>query len=44
MKKGNFFGDRILPFLMPSDRFVDIDKEEDLMLAEWYLKKFKNQK
>lgn len=42
MKKGNFFGDNILPYVMSDDRFVDIDKKEDLELAEWYLKKFKN--
>ncbi|MBI2108799.1 MAG: acylneuraminate cytidylyltransferase family protein [Parcubacteria group bacterium] len=41
MKKGNFFGDNIIPYIMKSDRFVDIDKKEDLELAEWYLKKFK---
>ena len=41
MKKGNFFGDKILPYVMPSDRFVDIDKREDLEMAEWYLKNFK---
>ncbi|HEY4486802.1 MAG TPA: acylneuraminate cytidylyltransferase family protein [Candidatus Paceibacterota bacterium] len=41
MKKGNFFGDNILPFVMSSDRFVDIDKKEDLEYAEWHLKKFK---
>ena len=39
MKKGNFFGDKILPYIMSSDRFVDIDKREDLELAEWYLKR-----
>lgn len=42
MKKGNFFGDKILPYFMPSDRFVDIDKREDLELAEWYLRKAHN--
>lgn len=42
MKKGNFFGDKILPYIMPSDRFIDIDKKEDLELAEFYLKKIKN--
>jgi len=41
MKKGNFFGDNILPYIMPSDRFVDIDKKEDLELAEFYLKKYR---
>jgi CMP-N-acetylneuraminic acid synthetase len=41
MKKGNFFGDKILPYIMPSDRFIDIDKKEDLELAEWRLKKKK---
>src|SRR3989344_6805752 len=41
MKKGNFFGDNILPFVMSSDRFDDIDKKEDLEFAEWYLKNFK---
>jgi len=41
MKKGNFFGDNILPYVMDSDRFVDIDTKEDLDLAEWYLKRFK---
>lgn len=40
MEKGNFFGDKILPYIMPSDRFVDIDKREDLELAEWYIRKF----
>jgi len=40
MKKGNFFGDKILPYVMNSDRFVDIDKKEDLELAEWYLSHF----
>lgn len=44
MKKGNFFGDKILPYFMSSDRFVDIDKREDLELAEWYIKKTKNEK
>tara|TARA_Y100000031_G_C8253141_1_gene401508 strand:+ start:1910 stop:2644 length:735 start_codon:yes stop_codon:yes gene_type:complete len=39
MKKGNFFGDKILPYIMSSDCFMDIDKKEDLELAEWYLKK-----
>lgn len=39
MKKGNFFGDKILPYIMPSERFIDIDKNEDLDLAEWYFKK-----
>lgn len=43
MKKGNFFGDKILPYFMESDRFVDIDKKEDLELAEWYIEKFKIQ-
>ena len=38
MGKGNFFGDKILPFVMSSDRFVDIDKKEDLEYAEFYLK------
>ncbi|MBI2048274.1 MAG: acylneuraminate cytidylyltransferase family protein [Parcubacteria group bacterium] len=41
MKKGNFFGDNILPYIMSSDRFVDIDKKEDLEYAEFYLKNFK---
>ena len=41
MKKGNFFGDKIIPYIMSSDRFVDIDKKEDLDLAEFYLKNFK---
>lgn len=40
MKKGNFFGDNILPYIMEDDRFVDIDHEEDLELAEWYFKRF----
>lgn len=39
MKKGNFFGDKILPFVMSSDRFIDIDKQEDFELAEWYFDK-----
>lgn len=42
MNKGNFFGDKILPFVMPSHRFIDIDKEEDLAFAEWYLKTYKH--
>ncbi|MBI4118605.1 MAG: acylneuraminate cytidylyltransferase family protein [Parcubacteria group bacterium] len=41
MKKGNFFGDKILPYVLESDRFIDIDKKEDLILAEEYLKRFK---
>lgn len=41
MKKGNFFGDKILPYILESSRFIDIDKREDLELAEEYLKRFK---
>lgn len=44
MKKGNFFGDKILPYIMESDRFVDIDDEESFALAEWYFKKMQNVK
>lgn len=43
MKKGNFFGDRILPFIMASHKFVDIDKEGDFLLAEFYLKNHKDE-
>lgn len=39
MKKGNFHGDKILPFILSKDEFIDIDSEEDLKLAEYYLKK-----
>lgn len=44
MKKGNFFGDKILPYFMESNRFIDIDKAEDLELAEWFYRKFENEK
>src|SRR3989338_1568272 len=43
MKKGNFFGDRILPFVMGNHKFVDIDREEDFLLAEFYLKNHKDE-
>lgn len=43
MKKGNFFGDRILPFIVENDQFIDIDEEKDLRLAEDYLRR-KNKK
>lgn len=43
MKKGNFFGDTILPYVMSHHRFIDIDTKEDLALAEWYLTKFQNE-
>ena len=39
MKRGNFFGDRILPFIVGNDQFIDIDEEKDLLLAEDYLKR-----
>jgi D-3-phosphoglycerate dehydrogenase / 2-oxoglutarate reductase len=39
MKKGNFFGDNILPYVMADDRFIDIDKKEDLERAEYAFKK-----
>lgn len=42
MKKGNFFGDNILPYFMESSSFIDIDRKEDLDLAEWYFEKIKN--
>lgn len=43
LNKGNMFGDKILPFIMPDSRFIDIDTKEDLALAEFYLKKFKDE-
>lgn len=39
MKKGNFFGDKILPLIVGNDKNIDIDTEEDLKLAELYLGK-----
>ncbi|MBI3074830.1 MAG: acylneuraminate cytidylyltransferase family protein [Parcubacteria group bacterium] len=41
MKKGNFFGDKILPFIVGNDQFIDIDEEKDLRLAEDYLRRQK---
>jgi len=38
MKKGNFYGDKILPFIMPENKFIDIDSEENLELARLLLK------
>lgn len=38
MKKGNFHGDKILPYILEEDRFIDIDSENDLKLARILLK------
>lgn len=39
MEKGNIHGDKILPFILDSDKFIDVDTEEDLKLLTNYLKK-----
>jgi CMP-N-acetylneuraminic acid synthetase len=33
-RHGNFYGERVLPYLMKRDRFVDLDTEDDWALAE----------
>lgn len=33
----SFFGERVLPYVMPEDDSVDIDTDFDLRLAEWLL-------
>jgi len=34
---GNFYGDRVVPYIMPGETFVNIDTVEDLQAAEAYL-------
>ena len=38
---GNFYGEKILPFVVESEKSIDIDTEEDFRLAEYYINKFK---
>jgi len=40
-KYKSFYSKNILPYIMPSGRSIDIDKEDDLKMAEYY---FKNKK
>lgn len=42
MKKGNFYGEKILPFILAEDKFIDIDSEYNLELARLLLKNKKN--
>jgi len=42
MEKGNFYGDKILPFILADDKFIDIDSKYDLELARLLLKNKKN--
>ncbi|MCK4349174.1 MAG: acylneuraminate cytidylyltransferase family protein [Thermoplasmatales archaeon] len=39
MEKGNIHGEKILPFVLDSDKFIDIDTEEDLKLLKCIMKK-----
>lgn len=41
MKGGNFYGDKILPYILNEDRFIDIDSKFDLELAEMIMGKMK---
>lgn len=41
-KYDGFFGDRIIPYIMPYNRSVDIDNNDDFELAQYYYKKRKN--
>ncbi|PIP73768.1 MAG: hypothetical protein COW88_00860 [Candidatus Lloydbacteria bacterium CG22_combo_CG10-13_8_21_14_all_47_15] len=43
MKKGNIFGDRILPYII-EDKFVNIETKEDLDFAEFYFRRAKKLK
>jgi len=36
--KGDLFGQKSLPYLMPEERSVDINSLQDLAIAEWHLK------
>jgi N-acylneuraminate cytidylyltransferase len=38
IKKGNFFGDKILPLIVENSSNIEIDTEEDFKQAEYYLK------
>ncbi|KAF5083765.1 N-acylneuraminate cytidylyltransferase [anaerobic digester metagenome] len=33
-KERSFYGERVIPYIMPADRSIDIDSEMDLLLAE----------
>jgi CMP-N-acetylneuraminic acid synthetase len=39
MEKGNIHGEKILPYILNEDKFIDVDTEEDLKLLTNYLKK-----
>jgi len=39
MDKKSFHGEKILPFILSENNFIDIDTEEDLKLLKRYLKK-----
>ncbi len=38
-RERSFYGERILPYIMPRERSIDIDSELDLILAELIMKK-----
>nr|MBA4405416.1 acylneuraminate cytidylyltransferase [Nanoarchaeum sp.] len=38
MKKGDLYGDNILPFILSSDKFLDVDTKEDIKLVEFMMK------
>lgn len=38
-EKGSIHGEKILPFILSKDRFIDIDTKEDLELLKWYMAK-----
>jgi len=39
MEKGDIAGEKILPFVLGKDKYIDLDTKEDLELLKWYLKK-----
>ena len=38
MRRGNFFGENILPLIVSDRKNIDIDTEEDFKLAEFYIR------
>jgi len=39
MEKGDIAGEKILPFILGKNKYIDLDTKEDLELLRWYLEK-----